>query len=685
MKLSDPISTLPKVGPKTEAAFGKLGIKTVADLIWHLPVSYQDLSKITKISELKPEAKVNIKASLQTVANKRAWRRRMTITEALAEDGSGSIPIVWFNQPYLEKSLKTGREYYFSGKVQLGQKGLQLISPAWELVKADQAHSARIVPVYPLSGKLSSKLIRFLLKECLPLADRIKDWLPPKIAKDYNLIELDEALRQIHFPDSIQTQKKAKRRLAFDELFLLQLAALSRKKDLDSQKAPAIRFDSNLIKSFLKGLGFSLTNSQRQAAWEILQDLNKTKPMNRLLEGDVGSGKTLVATMALLQTAKSGCQGAFMAPTEVLANQHFQTLSCDLHSTDTKIGLLTNNYQKISENGKTNNIKNLRALISTGSVDIIIGTHALIQEKVKYNDLGLVVVDEQHRFGVRQRQKLQDKTPGTIPHFLSMTATPIPRTLTIALYGDLDISIINEMPKDRLPVKTYYVSPQKRDDAYDFVRKQVKAGRQAFVICPLIEESDKLGVRAATAEHEKLATKVFPEMKIGLLHGQLKPAEKQGAMKQFKEGETNILVATAVVEVGVDIPNATIMLIEGAERFGLSQLHQFRGRVGRGKHQSYCLLFTDSTSDNTKKRLQALVQSRDGFALAEKDLEQRGPGEVFGTQQSGIPDLRAASLTDIKLIKEARKAATNIISMGLEKYPQLEKKVSKFSRNIHWE
>jgi len=685
MKLTDSISNLPKVGPKTEESFSKLGIRTTRDLLWHLPVSYQDLTKITKISDLKPNVFVTIKANLQTIANKRAWKRRMSITEALAEDGSGSIQIVWFNQPYLEKSLKTEREYYFTGKVQLGQRGLQLMSPAWELVKTEQTHVARIVPIYALSGRLSSKLIRFLLKEIMPLTDRIKDWLPREIRNEYKLIDLGEAIRQVHFPESITKQKEAKRRLAFDELFLLQLAALARKKELAKHQAEAIPFNKNLVRSFVDGLGFTLTNAQRKSAWEILQDLERTTPMNRLLEGDVGSGKTLVATIALLEVATAGRQGALMAPTEVLASQHFQTLCQYLSSQKVSIGLLTNNYQKICQAGKVEETTSLRNQIKSGRVDIIVGTHALIQKKVEYADLALVVVDEQHRFGVAQRKQLRDKTPERIPHFLSMTATPIPRTLTLTLYGDLDISLIDEMPKNRLPIKTYYVPPQKRRGAYDFVRQEINDGRQAFVICPLIDESDKLGVKSTTTEYEKLSQKIFPDLKIGLLHGKLKPIEKQGAMQQFKKGEIDILVATAVVEVGVDVPNATIMLIEGAERFGLAQLHQFRGRVGRGRHQSYCLLFTDSTSDNTKQRLEALVKSRDGFALAEADLKQRGPGEVFGTKQSGIPDLRVASLTDLKLIKTAREAAQTALNSGRRKYPQLQKKLAKFQKEIHWE
>ncbi|MFC1721484.1 ATP-dependent DNA helicase RecG [Patescibacteria group bacterium] len=685
LKLKDKISVLPKVGPKTEESFSKLGIKTVSDLLWHLPVSYQDLSKITKIRELQPNALVTIKATLQAIANKRAWKKRMAITEALVEDGTGSMQIVWFNQPYLEKSLKTGREYFFTGKVQFGQRGLQLVSPAWELVKREQTHAARIVPVYPLSGRLSSKLVRFLMKQVLPLTDNIKDWLPSDIRERQKLSELGPALEQIHFPENIKKQKAAKRRLAFDELFLIQLAALFKRQELQSYKAVKIPFDKTLIQDFVGDLGFTLTNAQRKSSWEILQDMEKPTPMNRLLEGDVGSGKTLVAAIALLEVAKARKQAVIMAPTEVLAHQHFLTLSHDFAKHDVKLGLLTNSYKIMAKKGKDRELRSLRPVIKRGDIDIIIGTHALIQAGVEYNDLALVVIDEQHRFGVNQRKALKDKTPSKIPHFLSMTATPIPRTLTLTLYGDLDISLIDEMPRNRKPIKTFYVPPQKRQRTYDFIRKEINAGRQVFVITPLIEESDKLGVKSATQEYEKLSTEVFPDLKIGLLHGQLKPKEKEGAMKQFKDKTTDILVATAVVEVGVDIPNATIMMIEGAERFGLAQLHQFRGRVGRGQHQSYCFLFTDSNSDSTKRRLEALIKSRNGFDLAEKDLEQRGPGEVFGTRQAGIPDLRVASLTDLPLIKDARQEATKLLATGIDKHSRIAKKTAKFRQEIHWE
>jgi ATP-dependent DNA helicase RecG len=468
-------------------------------------------------------------------------------------------------------------------------------------------------------------------------------------------------------------------------MFLIQLTVQQKRHELATYRAPAIPFSQKLVRSFVDSLPFALTNGQRQAAWEILQDLAKKTPMNRLLEGDVGSGKTLVAAIALLEVAINGRQGVIMVPTEVLALQHFKNFAQLFKNYDLNIGLLTNAHQKMARKGVEKNNKLIRAAIGRGRASIAIGTHSLIQEKVTYRDLALVVVDEQHRFGVAQRQALHDKTPNQIPHFLSMTATPIPRTLALTLYGDLDISLITELPKHRKPVKTFYIPPQKRAGAYDFIRKEIKSDRQVFVICPLIEESDKLGVRAATLEQEKLSRTVFPDLKIGLLHGQMKPDVKQRVMKNFVDGKTDILVSTAVVEVGVDVPNATVMLIEGAERFGLSQLHQFRGRVGRSRYQSYCFLFTDSTSENTKKRLEALIKSRNGFELAEYDLRQRGPGEVLGTKQSGFPELKVASLTDLSLIKAAREEATKLVATNLSSYPQLYEKISAWQKKIHWE
>lgn len=685
IKLSDSIDNLPKVGTVTERYFNNLGIYTVADLLWHLPSGYQDLSKISRLNQLQPNSLVTVRAILQTIANKPAHRRRLTVTEGLISDREQSLPVIWFNQPYLMKSLEPGREYFFNGKIQLGQRGLQLLSPEVEPVKTETIHTARIIPSYHLSGRLTSKLLRYLIKQILPRAAEIADWLPPDIQRRQKLLPLPEALRQIHFPDSMTRQAAAQKRLAFDELFLLQILVQKRKRDLQQFRAPAIPFEKTAIRNFVATLPFELTKAQRRAAWEILQDLEKTAPMNRLLEGDVGSGKTVVAALALLEVARAKKQGVLMAPTEVLAQQHFQKLAQLFDKYDLTLALLTNTYQKIVRRGQITAAPRLRASISRGTVDIIIGTHALIQDQVKYKDLALVIVDEQHRFGVKQRQALHDKTPDQIPHFLSMTATPIPRTLSLTLYGDLDISLLDEMPKNRRPVKTFYIPPDKRSGAYEFIRREVANGRQVFVICPLIEESDRLGVRAVTREQEKLSRQIFPALRVGLLHGQLKPEVKERAMKNFTAGKTQILVSTAVVEVGVDVPNATVMLIEGADRFGLAQLHQFRGRVGRGAHQSYCFLFTDAPTDNTKKRLSALVKSRDGFVLAEQDLRQRGPGDFFGTRQSGLPGLKVASLTDLALIKTARTEASHLLKSSLNKYPKIKEKISQWEKKIHWE
>ncbi|EKD49847.1 MAG: hypothetical protein ACD_63C00029G0001 [uncultured bacterium] len=684
------------VGKKTEQHLAKLGILKVRDLLFHFPSYHQDLSKITKIQNVKPNNFYTIKGKLISIVNKRTPRKFISITEALLTDETASLKIVWFNQPFLKKSLRMGQELLASGKAQIGMNGLQLTSPTYEIFKKELTHTGRIVPVYSTTGKLTPKLLRFLIKKILPKAKSIKDYLPKDLKKRQGFTDLNAALQQIHFPDNEIKLKQAKRRLAFDELFFIQLSALSSKRKLQEHKAPQIKFDKKLVQSFVRSLPFELTNAQRRAAWEVLKNIEKSTPMNRLLEGDVGSGKTLVAAINMLEVAKAKMQSVIMSPTEVLAVQHFKNLSKLFTKQGIIIGLLTNNYSKANKNfsKEKNKIKTMednlpktkfKHLLEKGKIDLIVGTHALIQKNIRFANLALVVIDEQHRFGVNQRKSLKDKTPKLIPHFLSMTATPIPRTLAISLYGDLDISILDEMPKNRKPIKTYLVPSTKRIGAYDFIKKEIKNGRQAFVICPLIEKSDKLGVKSATWEYKKLKKGEFKNLRINLLHGRMKAKEKEKTMDNFKSGKIDVLVSTAVVEVGVDVPKASVMMIEGSERFGLAQLHQFRGRVGRSKYQSYCFLFTDSPSQQTKERLAALVKSSNGFKLAEYDLAQRGPGEVYGIQQSGIPDLRMASLTDLVLIKTARAEAQVLINNGLEKHPALEKKLNAFSKKVHWE
>jgi ATP-dependent DNA helicase RecG len=547
--------------------------------------------------------------------------------------------------------------------------------------------------MYPLTANLTQKQVRFLVSHVADLAKDIDEWLPSQILEKQDLILLSQALRGIHFPIDDIDLKKSTERLKFDELFLLQLKAELSRQEKILQKAPVIEFKEAEIKEFVKSLSFVLTKTQKISAWEILQDLGKPNPMNRLLSGDVGSGKTVVSGIAMCNSALNGYQSALMAPTEILALQHYSTL-IGLFGNKLRIGLLTQsqfsiyftpfkkyNFQSSIKSGIRQKKEFLEKL-RKGDIDILVGTHALLSEGVEFKNLGLVVVDEQHRFGVGQRKDMKEKGEGT--HFLSMTATPIPRSLALMVYGDLDVSIINELPPGRKPILTRLVEPINRNKAYDFIRKQVQQGRQVFVVCPLIEEKDESGKKSVMSEYEKLSKIIFPDLKIGYLHGKLKSAEKEEIMNKFKNNEINILVSTSVVEVGVDIPNASLMMIEGAERFGLAQLHQFRGRVGRSIHQSYCFLFVGNESPKAMERLRFFEKNSDGFKLAEKDLEMRGPGVVYGTAQSGLMNLRLAKLTDRDIIKKARDSAQAVIN-NLDKYPKLINKVKEWENNVHFE
>ena len=607
------IEQLKKVGPSYLKRLAQLKIKTIRDLFFHFPHRHDDFSQIIPISQLKEGQKATVQGKIAEIKNIRLFHKRMVLTEGLIKDDSGTIKVIWFNQPYLTNTLKRGKAVDISGKLSFVKKTLCFSNPAYEIVdhKKETTHTGRLVPIYHETAGLSSRYLRYLIKPLLPLVAQITDFLPEAIKKKFKLMGLAEAIKQIHFPDNSHLAEAARYRLGFDELFLIHLTTLKQKQKLNQEKAPIIPFEQKLIKSFVKGLPFKLTDDQRKAAWQIFQDLVKDRPMNRLLDGDVGSGKTVVAIMAGLAVAKAGYQVALMVPTEVLAKQHFETFKNFLEKEKIKVGLLTSsNKLKIDK-----------------KIDIIIGTHALIQKNVKFDNLALAIVDEQHRFGVAQRAALQEKT---IPHLLSMTATPIPRTLALTIYGDLDISLLKEMPKGRQKIITKIVAPIGRQKTYDFIKKQVKQKKQVFVICPLIDESDKLSVKSVNQEYKKLSEKVFPQLKIAMLHGKLKPKEKEEIMKKFKEGKIDILVSTSVVEVGIDVPTATVMMIEGADRFGLAQLHQFRGRIGRGKEQSYCFLFTDSPAKKTHQRLKAVLTTDDGFKLAEKDLKIRGPGNFSG-------------------------------------------------------
>ncbi|MBI2851141.1 MAG: ATP-dependent DNA helicase RecG, partial [Chloroflexi bacterium] len=602
-------------------------------------------------------------------------------TEATVGDETGNVRVIWFNNPYMVRQLHTNSRVVISGKVSLFQGQHVFQSPEWELLEDKELiHTGRLVPLYPLTAGLHPRQVRRLMKEFIDRwAWQVEDFLPAEIKEHCHLLELPRAIAQAHFPDDITSKDSARTRLAFDELFLLQLGVLSKKRFWrESQPSMPITTDPTLLASFLKSLPFTLTSAQDKALREILGDLARPVAMSRLLQGDVGSGKTVVATIALLMAAAGGFQGAIMAPTEILAEQHLATI-CGLLSRAGRLeeqedclsrfsGILPGSFGSPQDSlltvamligALTRKRKNeLQKLIRDGEVDIVIGTHALIQEEVTFKKLGLAVIDEQHRFGVEQRSALRQK--GFNPHILVMTATPIPRTLALTLYGDLDLSVINELPPGRLPVKTKWLKPTQRESAYAFIRKQVAAGRQAFIICPLVEESEAVQARAATAEYERLSQEVFPDLKLGLLHGRISSKEKDAVMRSFHAGELDILVATPVVEVGIDVPNSTVMLVESADRFGLSQLHQFRGRVGRGAEQSYCMLLAENPSEVARARLDIIETVQDGFKLAEEDLKLRGPGEFFGTRQSGLPDLKMAKLSDVHILELARAEAIRL-------------------------
>ncbi len=679
MLLSLPLSTLSRVGKQTEQALKKLGLDTVEDLLFYFPFRYEDFSQISLIKDINTGDTVSIQGEIEMIQNKRSIRQKKNLTEALVSDASGMIKVIWFNQPYITKNLKAGDKVSLAGKTAESYGQLSLISPQYEKDWGENnIHTQGLIPVYHLQSGITQKQLRFLINQSLEAADKLIEWLPKEVIKEMNLITLQEAIKQIHFPKNEKDIEAAKLRLGFSELFLRQLRSQSIKQQLKTKEAPKIAFQEILTKSFVSSLPFELTKGQKKAAWEILQDINKSQPMSRLLEGDVGSGKTVVAALALLNTAANRKQSALMVPTEILAYQHYQNIIKMLASFNIKIALLTGNQAEanfeISQTKKTAREDIIK------QAEIIIGTHALIQD-YSINDLALVIVDEQHRFGVKQRQKLQQSGGTLTPHFLSMTATPIPRSLALSIYGDLDISIIKELPKNRQKIITKIIADDQRAKAYAFIKQEIVKGRQAFVICPLIDESDKLGVRSATAEFRHLTNEVFPDLNIGLIHGRLKSKEKEKIMTDFANNKIHILIATAVVEVGVDVPNASIMLIEGAERFGLSQLHQFRGRIGRDKYQSYCLLLTtkDEQSSQAAQRLQALSKYHDGPSIAQIDLKLRGSGDLYGLAQSGFPELKIASLFDYELIRKAKDAAEKIIikSPSLNHYPLLLDKLQQ--------
>ncbi len=734
MDLFSPISEIPRIGPVYQKRLKKLGIKKVRDLFFHFPHRYEDFSHITPIAEAGVGKNVCIQGKILEIENLRTFKKRMFLTRVIVSDKSGAIKVTWFRQPYLTKTLKKDDNVCLVGRIVTGKSETYLANPSYEKLppgdlenlKNDLIHTGRLVPIYPETARLSSRWLRAVIKFLLTNFSRqLPETIPQKILEENQFLGIKTAIWQIHFPDSLDLAKQAEKRFSFEELFHISLLVLRERRKLNREKAIPIPISLGVIQNFVRSLPFKLTDAQRKAAWIILKNLEKPRPMNRLLQGDVGSGKTVVAMMAALNVAKAKYQTGFMAPTEILAKQHFQQIAKFLKDFNLNIGLLTGKEDRFYSKKLKNQAieisrKKLLEKAKQGELDILIGTHALIQKEVKFGRLGLVVLDEQHRFGVDQRARLcqapSEKTgKKLIPHLLSMTATPIPRTLALTIYGDLDLSLIDQMPKGRKKIITEIVAPDKREKVYQFIRKEVKKDRKIFVICPRIEpdknkeankeliasngfnnngsETINEGIlpwseaKAVKEEYEKLSKKIFPDLKVGMLHGKMGIQEKERVMRDFRGTKIDILVSTSVVEVGIDIPNATVMMIEGTERFGLAQLHQFRGRVGRSKYQSYCFLLTESSSQKTKRRLRAIMTCDSGFKLAEKDLELRGPGDFFGERQWGIPDFAMAALKDISLVEKVRQTANDLLDEDpeLKKYPELSRRIEEFRETVHLE
>lgn len=655
------LTVLQGIGPKHADTLSKLGLQTLGDMLYYYPRRYDDYSSLKPIKDLFYGEQVTVIGTIQSVHARPIRGGKSTIIETIISDGTAGLRLSFFNQPWLANRFKAGDAISVSGKVDQYLGRLVMNSPDWESVEVESLHTNRIVPVYSLTERITQKWLRNVMKQVVEYwAPRVVDALPESTRTSAQLLTLPEALMQVHFPDSQEKLRAGRERLAFDEIFYLQMGVLRQKIDWKSVEARRFSVTDEWLDTRLKSLPFTLTNAQQKALKDIRADLDSGKPMNRLIQGDVGSGKTVVAALAAATIANNGAQAAIMSPTSILAEQHYRNFTRLLTGEN---GALNPGEIRLLVGDTPEPEKEvIRAGLADGSIKIVIGTHAIIEEPVAFQELQLAVIDEQHRFGVEQRAAL--RTKGTNPHLLVMTATPIPRSLALTLYGDLDLSVIDEMPAGRIPVNTYVLRPQERERAFTLLRGQIKDGKQAFIIYPLIEESDKIEARAAVDDYETLSKEVFPELKLGLLHGRMRPQEKDDAMLKFRDEKYHILVSTTVIEVGVDVPNATVMLIEGADRFGLAQLHQLRGRVGRGSDQSYCLLIPTHEDAAENERLRAMAESNDGFVLAEKDLQQRGPGEFLGTRQSGYSSgLRMASITDVKLIEKARLQAQNLFEI----------------------
>ena len=670
-KLDTSIQYIKGVGPDRGSLLTRLGIRTVMDILYFLPFRYEDRSKFTTIGEIKPGTFVTIKGEVKKINSVRT-KGGKNIFQIKLDDGTGIIYGIWFNQPYLRKFFKTGQKIIVYGKAEKHAL-LQISHPRYEILKPDgdvSIHIGRIVPIYRLTQDLSQRYVRTIAHRAVSLyARQAVDMLPTKLRARNKLVDMAFSIMNIHFPGNIINLERAYKRIVFDEFFLLQLAVAFKKKN-KALNEQGISHLAGSIKQedFTKNLPFDLTGGQKRALNEIEEDMKSLRPMNRLVQGDVGSGKTIVAAYALLLTVMNANQGVFMAPTEILAEQHYMTLNKILADYDVNITLLIHGMSAKAKKEALEDIKNNNA-------NIIVGTHALIQEKVEFKKLGLAVIDEQHKFGVSQRARLQRGQKA--PDILLMTATPIPRTLMLTVYGDLDVSLIKELPPGRGDITTYWVSDSQREKIYNFLREEIAKGRQAYIVCPRLEETGAGGVKAAKFLFEELKERIFKDLNIELIHGKMDSKAKESVMKNFKKGNINILVSTVVIEVGIDVSNASVMVVENAERFGLSQLHQLRGRIGRGEHESYCVLVSDAPTENAVKRLEAMAESHDGFEIAEEDLKLRGPGDIFGTRQHGLPEIRFGNIIrDMEIMELARKEAFLLVQND----PEMKQYENRFIR-----
>jgi ATP-dependent DNA helicase RecG len=659
------VTVLDGVGPRSAERLARLGINTLGDMLYHFPRRYDDYSQLKTINRLEYGDELTVIGTVQSATVRKLYGGKTQLVEIIISDATAALRVTFFNQPWITKSIKKGMQIAVAGKVDQYLGRLVMTNPEWELVDEKNLLTNRILPVYPLTAKISQRWLRTQMDKVVNYwAPRVQDPVPVSVQQQADLLDLPDALGQIHFPDSWEDLRHAQHRLAFDEIFYLQIGVVQQKRHWAERTATPFTVEQAWVDAQLEKLPYRLTNAQQQAIVDIYQDLSSGRPMNRLIQGDVGSGKTVVAALGAAAVLQGGAQVAIMAPTSILAEQHYKSFAELLGGEE---GLLDPGQIRLMIGATPNAEKDeIRAGLENGSIRLVVGTHALLEDPVTFQNLQLAVIDEQHRFGVQQRAVLRAK--GENPHLLVMTATPIPRSLALTVYGDLDLTVMDEMPPGRQPVETFILYPRERERIYNLIRREVAEGRQAFIIYPLVEESDKLDTKAAVEEYKMLQKEVFTELKVGLLHGRMKPDEKDQIMTQFRDREFDVLVSTTVIEVGVDVPNANVMVIEGANRFGLAQLHQLRGRVGRGGGRSFCLLIPESETDVENERLKVMAETTDGFVLAEKDLEQRGPGQFLGTRQAGFSEMQMASLTDVRLIEKARKHAHTL----LEQDPELE-------------